>query len=75
MAVKVLPERMLVLADPNPRALLEAVEEAMERVPHIDPLQQHNEVRTRLLSKGFGTSKRCVPMHLLCLLDDFAKIY
>eukprot|EP00887_Chlorella_sp_A99_P005311 scaffold1.g5311.t1 len=53
---EVLPEEMLVLADPSPAGLVEAVEQALLRVASVDPIQQHAAVR-RMYSWG-GIAQR-----------------
>jgi hypothetical protein len=43
--LQVLPPDVMLLAEPSPEELLAAVEEAIQRVPHLGPLQQHDRVR------------------------------
>eukprot|EP00240_Pyramimonas_obovata_P004562 CAMPEP_0118959672 /NCGR_PEP_ID=MMETSP1169-20130426/63250_1 /TAXON_ID=36882 /ORGANISM="Pyramimonas obovata, Strain CCMP722" /LENGTH=408 /DNA_ID=CAMNT_0006907811 /DNA_START=629 /DNA_END=1852 /DNA_ORIENTATION=+ len=42
---EVLPAHMLLLAPPCAEALEGAVSEALDRLPHVDPLQLHHEVK------------------------------
>lgn len=42
---EVLPPDMIVLAEPSAEGLLDAIERALLRVPHQDPLAQHERVR------------------------------
>ena len=42
---EVLPEEMIVLAEPSCTGLEAAVEEALTRLPHSDPLEQHERVK------------------------------
>jgi hypothetical protein len=48
-SLQVLPPDVMLLAEPSPEDLLAAVEEAIQRVPHLDPLQQHGRVRLSAL--------------------------
>lgn len=43
--LQVLPPDVMLLAEPSPEDLLSAVEEAIQRVPQLDPLAQHDRVR------------------------------
>lgn len=43
-AMQVLPPDVMLLAEPSPEDLLEALEEALVRVPELDPVQQHKKV-------------------------------
>jgi hypothetical protein len=49
---------MMLLAEPSPEDLLAAVEQAIDRVPHLDPLKQHNRVggAPQALTPCTGTS-------------------
>ena len=51
---QVLPPSMLLLAEPSPEALVAALELAIERMPHVDALCQHRQVRRVVL----GTASR-----------------
>lgn len=42
--IQVLPREMVVLAEPNPDSLLAALEEAVQHVHAVDPMQQHQQV-------------------------------
>lgn len=42
---EVLPPDVMLLAEPSPEDLLAAVEDAISRVPHLDPLHQHECVK------------------------------
>ena len=42
---EVLPEEMLILAEPSAAGLVDAVEQALGRVGGVDPLRQHQQVR------------------------------
>ncbi len=42
--MQVLPDGMVVLAEPNPDSLLAALEEAVHRAHTVDPLLQHQQV-------------------------------
>lgn len=51
---QVLPPTMLLLAEPNPEALVAALELAIERTPHVDGLRQHRQVRRLVLGTASG---------------------
>jgi phosphatidylinositol glycan class A protein len=42
---EVLPEDMLLLAQPEPNSIIAAVEEAIRRVPRVSPWEMHDNVR------------------------------
>jgi hypothetical protein len=44
MVLQVLPGDIMLLADPAPEALAEALEEALGRVGGVDPTAQHEQV-------------------------------
>ena len=41
---EVLPDDMLLLADPEPQSIITAVEEAIRRVPRVSPWEMHDKV-------------------------------
>lgn len=41
---QVLPDDVMLLAEPSPDDLLNALEEAIAKVPDLDPVQQHERV-------------------------------
>lgn len=43
--LQVLPNDMVILAEPNPESLLAALEQAVHRVHTVDPTQQHQQVQ------------------------------
>lgn len=58
LLLQVLPPDMMLLAEPSPEDLLAAVEQAINRVPHLDPLKQHKRVggAPQALTPCTGTS-------------------
>jgi hypothetical protein len=40
---QVLPDGMVILCEPSPAALVQAVAEAVQRVPGVDPVEQHRQ--------------------------------
>eukprot|EP00193_Tetraselmis_chui_P015616 CAMPEP_0177781224 /NCGR_PEP_ID=MMETSP0491_2-20121128/17717_1 /TAXON_ID=63592 /ORGANISM="Tetraselmis chuii, Strain PLY429" /LENGTH=435 /DNA_ID=CAMNT_0019301237 /DNA_START=51 /DNA_END=1359 /DNA_ORIENTATION=- len=42
---EVLPDGMVILCEPSPAALVQAVAVAVQRVPGVDPVEQHRQVR------------------------------
>lgn len=60
--VQVLPPDVMLLAEPSPEDLLAAVEEAICRVPQLDPLKQHERVRV-LSSPLRPASPLCLSQH------------
>eukprot|EP00878_Enallax_costatus_P023197 GHUV01024662.1.p1 GENE.GHUV01024662.1~~GHUV01024662.1.p1 ORF type:complete len:223 (+),score=76.63 GHUV01024662.1:670-1338(+) len=42
---EVLPPDVMLLAEPSPEDLLDALQEALLKVPNLDPIQQHNRVQ------------------------------
>ncbi len=46
--IQVLPDGMVVLAEPNPDSLLAALEEAVHLAHTVDPLLQHQQVKENL---------------------------
>lgn len=65
---QVLPPDVMLLAEPSPEDLLAAVDEAIQRVPHLDPLQQHERVSdlaivlrcAQISPVGWRLASRCV---------------
>ena len=44
LVLQVLPSDMIILAEPNPESLLAALEQAVQRVHSVNPLEQHQQV-------------------------------
>lgn len=42
--MQVLPPDVMLLAEPSPEELLDALEEALHRVPDLDPVLKHKRV-------------------------------
>ena len=47
--MQVLPDGMVVLAEPNPDSLLAALEEAIHLAHTVDPLLQHQQVNVSIV--------------------------
>ena len=58
-AEQVLPPSMLLLAEPSPEALVAALELAIERMPHVDGLCQHHQVRRVVLGTASRPPQSC----------------
>ena len=63
---EVLPHDICVLAHPDPQALLNALDIAMDRHVHIDRQQQHDRVRVNQNS-GISTTQRKNMCSHICL--------
>jgi hypothetical protein len=61
---QVLPERMMLLAEPSPAGLIDAVEEAMRRVADVDRIRQHEEVGLSIYLSGCLPAPECLSIFL-----------
>lgn len=63
--LQVLPPDVMLLAEPSPEDLLAAVEEAIQRVPSLDPLAQHERVSpARILQTTALPASGCITLYV-----------